>query len=177
MHNADLHHSKKYEVAILEALYSFRPPMIENVSIKTPRVFYFDGASDTQVLEDLAGTINIKSVLVSPDISTRLPSQLATTVGHSLGVWLKAFHSWVSESAQSQIAKFVMKNEPMRKIRYDISYGAFIEVVQKFPEIWEEKKTALLEVRDMAIVEYAITPDNEVAGNWSVIHGDFWAGK
>ncbi|KAI9678372.1 MAG: hypothetical protein M1822_008018 [Bathelium mastoideum] len=65
----------------------------------------------------------------------------------------------------------------MRKLRYAISYGAFIDVVQKFPQIWEPKKKALEEVRDMATAEYAKTPQDNVDENWGIIHGDFWTGN
>jgi hypothetical protein len=65
----------------------------------------------------------------------------------------------------------------MRKIRYAISYGAIIDIVQKFPEIGEEKKEVLEEVRDMATAEYEKSPQENIGGNWGIIHGDFWTGK
>jgi hypothetical protein len=65
----------------------------------------------------------------------------------------------------------------MRKIRYTISYGAFIDVVKKFPEIWEARKEVLEEVRDMATLEYAKPLQNGAEKHLGIIHGDFWAGK
>lgn len=69
------------------------------------------------------------------------------------------------------------ENKPMRKIRYTISYGAFIDIVQKFPEIWEIHRKALKEVKDMAIAEYSKTTPENAEENWGFIHGDFWTGK
>jgi hypothetical protein len=154
---------------MLDALNSFRPPPVKNFSIRTPRLYQF--------LEDLTDTIDVKTVLESPEVSNVLSGSISTAMGHAVGAWLWSFHSWVSEPAQSGLEKVMGDNTPMRKIRYAISYGAFLDVVQKFPEIWEAKKKALEEVRDMATEEYAKTPQQNPGKNWGIIHGDFWAGK
>jgi hypothetical protein len=67
----------------------------------------------------------------------------------------------------------------MRNIRYTISYDAFIDVVQNFPDIWEREghRRALEEVRDMATAEYAKTTEDKAGNNWGIIHADFWSGK
>jgi hypothetical protein len=65
----------------------------------------------------------------------------------------------------------------MRKIRYSISYGAFIDVVRRFPEIWEPNHKVLEGVRDIATAEYANTSEGKAGEDWGIIHGDFWSRK
>jgi hypothetical protein len=162
---------------MLNTLTSFRPPPVDNVSVRTPRLYQFDRKTDTHVLEDLADTIDVKTVLELPEVSTVLPPSVSNAVGHAIGAWLRSFHSWVSEPAQASLEKLMGNNAPMRKLRYAISYGSFLDVVKKFPKIWEAKKKTLEKVRDMATAEYAKTPQDNAEKNWGVIHGDFWAGK
>jgi hypothetical protein len=162
---------------MLNALDTFRPPLVENFSIRTPRLYHFDRETDTQVLEDLTDTIDVKTVLQSPERSTVLPPSISTALGHAMGAWLRSFHSWASKPAQAGLEKAIGGNTAMRKIRYMISYGAFLDVVQNFPEIWEANKNVLEEVKDMATAEYAKTPQDSKERNWGIIHGDFWTGK
>jgi hypothetical protein len=169
--------NQTYEVAMLESLNLFRWALVEHASVRTPCLYYFDRKTATQVLEDLTDAIDLRTLLESQDVLTILSTSISTSVGHALGAWLRSFHSWVSEPAQAGLKQLVGKNAPMRKIRYAISYGAIIDIVQKFPEIWEEKKEVLEEVRDMATAEYEKSPQENIGGNYGIIHGDFWTGK
>jgi hypothetical protein len=162
---------------MLNALDSFPSTTIGNLSLRTPHLYLFDRKTNTQILEDLSDTIDVKTVLESPIASSVLSHSISPTMGRALGVWLRSFHAWISEPAQTGLYRDMADNEPMRKIRYATSYGAFINVVQKFPEIWEARRKALEEVRDMATAEYAKTPQDNVGEKGGVIHGDFWAGK
>ena len=162
---------------MLNALDSFPPTIINNFSLRTPHLYKFDRKANTQILEDLSNTTDVKTILESPIVSTVLPRSISTAMGHALGAWLRSFHSWVSEPAQAGLKRYMGNNTSMRKIRYAISYGAFINIVQNFPEIWEAKKKELEEVRDMATVDYAKTTHENSEESWGIIHGDFWAGK
>jgi hypothetical protein len=162
---------------MLDALNSFRPSLARNFPIRSPLLYHFDRETRIQVLEDLVDTMDLKTVLESPKVLTLLPASVSTAMGYALGAWLRSFHSWVSAAAQAGLTKIICDNTPMRKIRFAISYGAFTNVIQKFPEIWEAEKQALEEVEDMATLEYAKTPQTNAEGSWGVIHGDFWTGK
>jgi hypothetical protein len=159
---------------MLDALHAFRPQTVSNATIKTPQIYYFDRKTNTQVLEDLTDTVDLKTVLESPHVATVLPPSVAETTGRALGNWLQAFHSWAVEPAQAELGKVIGGNTSMRDLRYSISYGAFIEIVQKFPDIWDTNKDTLEEVRAMAKAEYATSTGGQ---NWGIIHGDFWSGK
>jgi hypothetical protein len=166
-----------FEETLLNALRSFQQTTIDNISLKTPRLYQFDRKTNTQILEDLADMTDLKTVLVSPTVSSVLPQPISATIGHALGVWLQSFHSWASEPAQAELHRVIANNTPMRKIRYAISYGAFTDVIQKSSDIWQANRKALEEVRDMAVLEYAKLPGDDLEENWGIIHGDFWTGN
>jgi hypothetical protein len=165
---------QRYETAMLAALQAFRTSAVSKTLVKTPLLYHFDRTTGTQVLEDLTGTSDLKTVLESPHVTAVLPPSVAETMGCALGAWLQGFHSWVAEPAQVELGKVIGGNTSMRELRYSISYGAFMEIVQKFPDIWNANKTTLEEVVNMAKAEYAMSTGGQ---NWGIIHGDFWSGK
>nr|QCL09110.1 DmxR19 [Cryptosporiopsis sp. 8999] len=173
----DIYVYQLFEVIMLNALDSFPSTAVDKFYLRTPHLYLFDQKTNTQVLEDLSGMIDMKAALESPTAPSILTQSISTDIGRSLGAWLRSFHSWASEPAQAGLQREMGENKPMRKIRYSISYGAFIDVVQKFPEIWEGCKKALEEVRDMATAEYAKNIEDKVGENWGIIHGDFWSGN
>ncbi|KAM5457291.1 hypothetical protein MaudCBS49596_000486 [Microsporum audouinii] len=159
---------------MLKALQLLPSITVDNIHLRTPRLYLFDEKTNTQVLEDLVSTIDLKTVLES----TALPHPFATGIGRALGAWLQSFHTWVSEPAPAALLRDLGDNEPMRKIRYSISYGAFTNIVQKFPKIWERCGITLEEVRDMATAEYSQKPQDKAEdGSWGIIHADFWSGN
>jgi hypothetical protein len=164
---------QRYETAMLAALQAFRISALSNTLVKTPQLYHFDPTTGTQVLEDLTDTSDLKTVLESPHVTAVLPPSIAETMGCALGAWLQGFHSWAAEPAQVKLDKVIGGNASMRELRYSISYGAFMEIVQKFPDIWYANKTTLEEVVTMAKAEYAMSTGQ----NWGIIHGDFWSGK
>jgi hypothetical protein len=162
---------------MLKALDTFPSTTVDNLCLRTPYMYLFNRKTNTQVLEDLSGAINMTIVLESPIALTVLPQSISTAIGRALGAWLRSFHSWVSELVQAGLQRVMIDNKPMRQIRYAISYGAFTDVVQKFPKVWECNRKALEEVRDMANAEYAKTTEDKAGEDWGIIYGDFWSGK
>jgi len=166
-----------FEAAMLKALYAFSSTTVDNLCLRTPRMYLFDQKTNTMVLEDLSDAIDITAVLDSPTGLNVLTKSISTTIGCALGAWLRSFHCWASEPAQADLRKVIFDNKPMRQVRYSISYGAFTDVVQKFPDVWESNRRVLEEVRDMATREYVNTNEEKEGDAWGVIHGDFWSGK
>lgn len=162
---------------MLDALSKVRPVQVDTISVRTPRLYHFDQNTSTQIMEDLTDTIDLKTVLELPEVSEVLPSSRSMAIGHALGAWLRWFHSWASEPGQSGLREALNSNAAMREVRYEISYGSFTNVVQKFPDIWEVNKQTLEEVKDMATNEYERKPQRSAEKGWGVIHGDFWSGK
>lgn len=162
---------------MLDALSKFRPIQVGTISVRTPRLYQFDRNTYTQILEDLTGNMDLKTVLELPEVSQVLMIPESMALGRALGAWLQCFHSWVLQPSQAGLKKAVVKNAAMREVRYEISYGAFIDVVKRFPKIWEANKRILEEVRSMAATEYAKMPEEDEENGWGLIHGDFWTGK
>lgn len=162
---------------MLKILDTFPLTTVHNISLRTPHLYQFERKTNIQILEDLSDTIDIKTVLESSTALSVLSRSTSTSIGYALGAWLRSFHLWTSAPAQATLQGIMGDNEPMRKIKYMINYGAFVDIVQKFPEIWETHSKPLQEVRNMAIAEYSKTIQPNAEENWGLIHGDFWAGK
>jgi hypothetical protein len=146
-------------------------------SVKVPYLHYFNRETNTQVLEDIPGVVDLKTILTSPTANNALSQPLATSIGRALGSWLRAFHSWTSAASQADLCAQIKNNEPMRKLKYLISYDSFILVLEQFPEVLEDYKKTLDDVKDMATKEFQKTESAEQAEEWGIIHGDFWSGK
>ncbi|OKL63122.1 hypothetical protein UA08_01252 [Talaromyces atroroseus] len=166
-----------FEETMLNALDSLPNTTTGKISVRTPHLYHFDQKQNTQILEDLADTIDLKTVLVSPEAGIVLPQSTSTAIGRAVGAWLRAFHSWTAQPAQANLHKEMAVNEPMRKLRYQISYGAFADVVQKFPDIWVEYGSILNQVQEMAAQEYSQSICDQGVEDWGIIHADFWAGN
>ncbi len=147
--------------------------------VKAPHLYFFDRETNTQVLEDFPGAIDLKTILISPAANRTLSRSVATSIGYALGSWLRSFHNWTSAPSQKDLRRKMWKNEPMRELKHQISYNSFIEVVEGFPEILGDGKNILEEVKEIATTEFQRKAgDEDTEGEeWGIIHGDFWSGK
>ncbi len=161
---------------MLHALNAFPPiTTADQVSFKTPRLYSFNRETNTQVLEDFPDTLDLKAALVEP-VNDGLSQALATSIGRALGFWLRSFHTWSSMPDQSELRKHVWGNEPMRKLKYRITYDAFVKVVESFLDIPEGYQETLASVKEMATQEFDRAA-NDKEEDWGIIQGDFWSGK
>lgn len=145
--------------------------------VKVPHLYLFNQETNTQVLEDIAGAVDLETILVSPTVNDTLSQSLSTSIGRALGSWLRSFHNWISAPSQVDLRIEIGENEPMRKLKYLITYDSFIEVVEQFPEILGGNKKTLENVKDMAAKEFQKMARDMRAEDWGIIHGDFWTGK
>jgi hypothetical protein len=164
---------QKHEFTMLDAMASIQVLLEDGTFVRTPRLYRFEDTTTTQIIEDLSHTIPLTDALIS---EAPFPHG-AFTCGEALGIWLRHFHSWSADAPQARLRGSVYENAAMRKIRYDISYGAFVDILKGFPEIWRAKGHVLEEVERMATAEYARVPRNESNMSWGIVHGDFWSGK
>lgn len=146
-------------------------------AVKVPHLYLFNRETNTQVLQDILGVVDLKTALVSPTTKDVLSRSLATSIGRALGSWLYAYHSWTSESAQAALRAELGGNEPMRQLKYLISYDTFIKVLEQFPDVLEGHQKILEDVKAMATEEFEKTHSDEQGDEWGIIHGDFWSGK
>jgi hypothetical protein len=146
-------------------------------TVKVPYLYLFNRDTNTQVLEDIPGIVDLKTILTSPIANGVLCQSRATSIGSALGSWLRAFHSWTAAPSQANLRAHIGDNEPMRKLKYIITYDSFIKVLEQFPGVLGEYKKTLEEAKDMATAEFKKTGSEEKGEEWGLIHGDFWSGK
>ncbi|KNG81449.1 hypothetical protein ANOM_009573 [Aspergillus nomiae NRRL 13137] len=140
---------------------------------KTPHMYSFNPLTNTQVMEDLPDSVDLKSFFVSPSSARSVPREWAVSLGRALGHWLSSFHSWAKEPAQTDVALELEQNHFFRDLKFSINYDSLVNMVSKYPEILEGSRGVFEKVRDMAKSESG-RKDGEGFG---VIHGDFWSGN
>lgn len=149
----------------------------DHITIKVPHIYQFSGQTNTQVIEDIADAIDLKTVFVSPAAISILTEPFSTSIGRALGSWLRLFHNWASAPAQAELRAEIGKNEPMRRLKRLITYESFIAVVEKFPELLEGHKEVLEDVKAIGMQDFEKKMGNEGGEDWGILHGDFWTGK
>ncbi|KAK3680603.1 kinase-like domain-containing protein [Podospora appendiculata] len=169
------------EETMLRALDSlgqnFRAP--SGTTVRTPRLYMRSLETNTQVLEDFADTIDLKSLLVSPNANVVFTSSVASSIGRDLGSWLRAFHVWAGEKAQASLLTEISQNDAMRKLKCQVTYDSFVNVLGNFPELSlsEGNDATLEDVRNMATEDFKRAAGAEGDEDWGLIHGDFWSGN
>lgn len=148
-------------------------------AVKVPRLYLSDNEAKIQVMEDVPDTIDLKSLLLSTDTALFLPHTHAERLGQKLGSWLRSFHTWSSEPERTNLRAHVAQNQPMRVLKHRITYGGFLNVLERFPEILKEHDETWRIVQETAKreLETLTTGRQDKGEDWGVIHGDFWAGK
>lgn len=141
--------------------------------MKTPRVFQFDRETNTQIMEDLPNSLDLKNFLLS-DLSHGVSESSGRSLGRSLGSWLRSFHDWADKSEQAETRSLFAQNGTGRDLKFYINYSMLIDTVANFPDILEESRGVFEEVKSFAAAELKKSDREEGFG---IIHGDFWTGK
>lgn len=92
-------------------------------------------------------------------------------LGRCLGQWLRSFHDWSQQPANSGLRELFSRNKEMQNIKKMLNYDRLLQMVGKHPSILEECRDVFQQVADMASAEL------KDEGSLQVIHGDFWTGK
>ncbi|KAI1743897.1 kinase-like domain-containing protein [Xylaria scruposa] len=163
-----------YEASMLDALNDLSSVIS---GIKAPRLRLFIQDTNVLVLEDFTATVDLKYLFVSPNANSILTPPLAASIGHDIGSWLRSFHNW-SISSNSRL-KHIGDNDPMRNLKYAITYDAFLNVLENhFPDLLESYRPLLEQVRNAAAKEFEkLSRDGIEDDDWGLIHGDFWTGN
>jgi hypothetical protein len=136
------------------------------VEITTPKLWLFDGETNTQVYADLPASTELKTYLLTHSLS--LPQ--AKRLGVALGKWTKAFHVWGAAPEQAALRGSMEGNKAMRELKYTINYTTLVATIANFAEILEES-------RDVFESVAKVTRDEMDGEEGVLIHGDFWSGK
>ncbi|CAI7646087.1 unnamed protein product [Penicillium pancosmium] len=143
-----------FEVAILRALSGLPPYSEAGVTVKAPELLHFDAETDTQIVEDLPDSVDLKTFLLS-NVSSDVSKASAEAVGRALGSWLRSFHDWGNSKDQLGCKATLGENESMKQLKF-----------------WS--RDVFEQVRDFAATE--LTKENHDDG-FGIIHGDFWTGN
>jgi len=162
---------------MLDAVAAFDPPKTKDLIIKTPRLYLFSRQTNTQVIEDLLNTDDLKSVLFLPNVADRLTPSNAATIGQHLGSWLQSFHAWASAPEQADLRASVGENRPMRDLKRMVSYDGFMAVLKNYPELLVGHEEELKTISDAMGKEFEKLSGDELEDGWGLIHGDYWSGK
>lgn len=64
----------------------------------------------------------------------------------------------------------------MRRVKWNISFGCFIDVLAKQPDVIAGHTHTLQAIQDTMAAEFAI-PYDELDDDWGLVQGDLWLGK
>ena len=154
----------------LSQLPHFTNPAFE---IGTPRPFYFNPNTSTQIQEYLPNAVSLKEYALkhyqAPVSETLKPQCLQ--LGRCLGRWLREFHDWSRQSTDNHLRDLFAKNKEMQNLKKVINYDRLLRMVGRYPLLLEECKDVFQQVADMVSAEL------KDERNLHAIHGDFWTGK
>ena len=148
---------------------------VEFYTISTPKTYYFNYKTNTQIQEYLPHAISLKEYALKhfshphPTTSTYKPP--CDRLGHALGAWLRMFHGWSQEPKQAALRETFAGNKDGQGLKNMINYQQLLQMVYRYPMILGDARDILQGVSDLAAEELA----DETA--LCPIHGDFWTGK
>lgn len=144
--------------------------------VRVPRLLLFDQTTSTQVLEDLASTVDLKTILASSDSNIFLVPSIGFNVGHGLGTWLRGFHEWTSAPEQAEFRELVAQNRAMQELKQNLACNGILKVSHDFPELLNQSREWPEVVQEASAKDLKqATPSSD--DDWGVIHGDFWSGN
>ncbi|KAJ4199964.1 hypothetical protein NW767_007944 [Fusarium falciforme] len=147
-----------------------------NCTVRTPRCFYYDDDTKTQIQEYLPNTVDLKTYIQTHfSWSTLKKLELpCRNVGKTLAEYISKFHlasehmvqrTAAMEGAQSPPKQFpaLRSNEQMQSLKHMINYDWLLQRIDQFPEILSEARDVFYQVKLQALLESDDKP----------IHGDF----
>ncbi|KAK1595235.1 phosphotransferase enzyme family protein [Colletotrichum navitas] len=161
------------EVSCLEYLPALPPSAGNKLSVTTPKLFYFNEKTNTQVQEYQPNPLSLKNYALqhfgASDSGSMEPQCL--DIGQGIGKWLRAFHEWSNSPEQRKFRDIAATNKEMQKLKHWVNYLRLPSSVERFPSILGECASMLTAIADKA------TREMENDDKLQVIHGDFWTGN
>lgn len=145
--------------------------------LKTPRLYYFNSDTGTQILEDFPMAISLYDILGSSSANLVLSRTQAVIIGYELAKGVQALYDWSSLPAQNHLAITMQNNEPMRKLKHSTTYETFVSILSQFSGALEGIESVVEEVEQLAVQEFNQSWADNENKCWGLIHGDLWTGK
>ncbi|KAJ4320931.1 hypothetical protein N0V84_005635 [Fusarium piperis] len=139
-----------------------------NCTARTPRCFYYDDDTKTQIHEYLPNTVDLKTYIQN-HFSWSTPKKLelpCRNIGKTLADYISKFHVASDQMVQSTaIESFpaLRSNDKMQSLKHMINYDWLLQRIDQFPEILSGVRDVLYQVKLQALLESGDKP----------IHGDF----
>ncbi|KAL4998243.1 kinase-like domain-containing protein [Aspergillus recurvatus] len=149
------------------------------IIVRVPELYHINYATHTLIMEHLPNAINLHNFLTNmPCLSDERLHPWCFFVGSNLGHWLHAFHEWIANNQQKQLAKDFDNdlNKAMADLKLHINYEKLLDEVEKYPDILKKKKTRRI-FKKVAKMARAEVQEGIKNGRTGPIHGDFWAGN
>ncbi|KAI1212263.1 kinase-like domain-containing protein [Annulohypoxylon truncatum] len=142
-----------------------------NFIVRTPKFFYFDETSNSQIQEYLQDGVDLKNYALTTYVNSNSETtkHQAVQLGKALGRWLRVFHHWAAQ--QAELRSVVDKNKELQQLKHFINYSWLLDRVKQFPAILGDAEAVFKGVKDMAAIE--LIDESQL----QVIHGDFWSGN
>ncbi|KAH8765989.1 kinase-like domain-containing protein [Diaporthe sp. PMI_573] len=168
-----------FEESMLQALADFScTTRSAQTVVRSPRLYLFDRKTNTQVLEDCSDTTDLKMILTSSMVKEILPGSSPESVGYDVGSWLRSYHHWTSEPGQARLRATIGQNTEARRLKREITYDSFLEILETYPGLIEGHLDALKSIKVAMTAEFELNePPMGDDGSWGLIHGDFWSGN
>ncbi|KAF4438586.1 hypothetical protein FACUT_4861 [Fusarium acutatum] len=129
------------------------------------------------VQQDFRHSTDIASIIRSTELSSLWTQSQALSISQEIGHWLRHFHERASEPKQADFRSRVGCNEPMQRLKHEVTYGTFTDVLKKFPDILEKNYGVLERVKERAELELQNLISGKDGLNRGMIHGDCWMGN
>ncbi|KAL4793204.1 kinase-like domain-containing protein [Aspergillus venezuelensis] len=146
------------------------------ITAKTPKIYYFNRSSYTQIMEDLPDSLDLKSFILSPGVANTISQDWASSLGETLGTWLKSFHVWINHPHQGLTRGEFGKSTFMRDLKFAVNYDGLLSKIEVYPQILESSREIFQQVRDFAKSETEEGSESDAVGI-GAMHGDFWSGN
>lgn len=135
-------------------------------------MFHFNPETNTQIQEYLPSSVDLKTYALSHLTSNDEGLKVhCYGIGEGLGLWLRSFHDWGNDQAQSKLQAQIKLNTPMQALKNSINYAGLVSTIDKFPTTLEDARDVFEEVKKASEAELADE------SKLQIIHGDFWTGK
>jgi hypothetical protein len=160
------------EYEALVHLTALPPVQTSYCMISTPKTYYFDHDTNTQVQEYLPSALSLKEYALehySPSSQTHKPQ--CDQLGHALGAWLRMFHGWSQEPKQAAMRQTFAGNKDGQGLKNMINYQRLLQMVDQHPDVLGDARDVFQGVSDLAAGELL-----DKTGLYP-IHGDFWTGN
>lgn len=151
----------------------FPPVTTPMFSVKTPTLFYFNPTTSTNVQEYLTDAMALKqySLEYFKSLDSKVAKPQCLELGKSLGMWLRKFHAWGRQPANSDVRDLVASNKEMQNIKKMMNYDNLSRSMEKWQPDLGDCSKMFQQVAEMANAEL------QDSDKLDVIHGDFWTGK